>query len=65
LPATSLTKDKIDLLKRILRDHQGDSQVYVQLGAGKTLRLADDFCVDLDRAVGELRVAFGHDAVIL
>ena len=65
LPATSLTKEKIDLLKRILRDHQGDSQVYVQLGAGKTLRLADDFCVDLDRAVGELRVAFGHDAVIL
>ena len=65
LPANMLNEAKIHQLKRILRDHPGDSQVFVQLGAGKTLRLADDFCVDLDRAVGELRVAFGHDAVIL
>ena len=65
LPATSLNELKIHQLKRILRDHPGDSQVFVQLGAGKTLRLADDFCVDLDRVVGELRVAFGHDAVVL
>ena len=34
-------------------------------GKGKILRLADDFCVDLDRAVPELRVALGHDAVML
>jgi hypothetical protein len=27
--------------------------------------LADDFCVDLDRVVGELRMALGHDAVVL
>ena len=33
--------------------------------SGKILRLADEFCVDLDRVVGELRVAFGHDAVML
>ncbi len=65
LPATSLNELKIHQLKRILRDHPGESQVFVQLGAGKTLRLADDFCVDLDRVVGELRVAFGHDAVVL
>ena len=65
LPANMLNELKIHQLKRILRDHPGDSQVFVQLGVGKTLRLADDFCVDLDRAVGELRVAFGHDAVML
>jgi DNA polymerase-3 subunit alpha len=65
LPAHMLNELKIHQLKRILRDHPGESQVFVQLGAGKTLRLADDFCVDLDRVVGELRVAFGHDAVIL
>jgi hypothetical protein len=29
------------------------------------MRLADDFCVDLDRVVGELRMALGHDAVML
>jgi DNA polymerase-3 subunit alpha len=65
LPSSMLNELRIQQLKRILRDHPGDSQVFVQLGLGKTLRLADDFCVDLDRAVGELRVAFGHDAVML
>ena len=65
LPANMLNELKIHQLKRILRDHPGESQVFVELGAGKTLRLADDYCVDLDRAVGELRVAFGHDAVML
>ena len=31
----------------------------------QVLRLADNYCVDLPRVVGELRVAFGHDAVSL
>ena len=31
----------------------------------KVLRLADEFFVDLDRVVGELRMALGHDAVVL
>jgi DNA polymerase III subunit alpha len=35
------------------------------LGQGKVLRLSDEFNVDIDRAVGELRMAFGHDAVLL
>jgi DNA polymerase-3 subunit alpha len=48
-----------------LREHPGDSVVTVDIGGGKILRLADDFRVDLDRAVGELRMAFGHDAVLL
>ncbi len=65
LPAGKLNELKIHQLRRILRDHPGGSQVFVQLGAGKTLRLADEFCVDLDRAVGELRVAFGHDSIML
>jgi DNA polymerase III subunit alpha len=65
LPANTLDEMKIQRLKRILRDHPGESQVFVELGPGKTLRLADDYCVDLDRAVGELRVAFGHDAILL
>ena len=33
--------------------------------AGKVLRLSDEFCVDLDRVVGELRMLLGHDAVVL
>ncbi len=65
LPAHTLDELKIQRLKRILRDHPGDSVVQVDIGNGKILRLADEFRVDIDRAVGELRVAFGHDAVLL
>jgi DNA polymerase-3 subunit alpha len=65
LPAATLTEDRIGTLKRLLGDHPGDSRVFLHLGSGKVLRLADDFSVDLGRVVGELRVAFGHDAVVL
>jgi DNA polymerase-3 subunit alpha len=65
VPATSLTELKIHQIRKILREHQGESPVYLHIGQGKVLRLADEFCVDLDRVVGELRMALGHDAVIL
>ncbi len=65
LPSTSLDEDRIDRLKRILREHPGESQVQIDIGQGKVLRLSDEFRVDLDRSVGELRMAFGHDAVLL
>jgi len=65
LPALSLSAERIGTLKRLLSDHPGESQVFLHIGDGKVLRLADDYCVDLPRVVGELRVAFGHDAVAL
>ncbi|MGH9134012.1 MAG: DNA polymerase III subunit alpha, partial [Ilumatobacteraceae bacterium] len=65
LPSTSLDELRIHRLKRILRDHPGDSEVQIDIGQGKVLRLSDEFRVDIDRAVGELRMAFGHDAVAL
>ena len=65
LPQTSLDELKIQRLKRILREHPGDSVVMVDLGQGQILKLADEFRVDLDRSVGELRMAFGHGAVLL
>ncbi|MGD9998833.1 MAG: DNA polymerase III subunit alpha [Ilumatobacteraceae bacterium] len=65
IPATALSELKIHQLRRILRDHPGDSVVLLHIGQGKILRLADEFCVDLDRVVPELRVALGHDAVML
>ncbi len=64
LPATSLDELRIQRLKRILREHPGESAVLLDLGT-KVLRLAADFRVDVDRSVGELRLAFGHDAVVL
>jgi DNA polymerase-3 subunit alpha len=65
LPSYKVSEIMIHRLKRILREHPGDSVVTVDIGGGKILRLADEFRVDLDRAVGELRMAFGHDAVLL
>jgi DNA polymerase-3 subunit alpha len=65
VPAAALSELKIHQLRRILRDHPGESMVYLHIGQGKILRLADEFCVDLDRVVPELRVALGHDAVML
>ena len=65
VPASSLTELKIHQIRKILREHPGDSPVYLHIGQGKVLRLADDFCVDLDRVAGELRMALGHDAVVL
>jgi DNA polymerase-3 subunit alpha len=65
VPATSLNELKIHQIRKILREHPGDSPVYLHIGQGKVLRLADDYCVDLDRVVGELRMALGHDAVVL
>jgi len=65
LGAAALDQARIDELKRILQEHPGGSPVLLALGQGKVLRLADEFNVDLDRVVGELRVAFGHDAVML
>jgi DNA polymerase III subunit alpha len=56
---------KIHQLRKILREHPGESAVFLHVGQGRVLQLADDFCVDLDRVIGELRVAFGHDAVLL
>ena len=56
-------------LKRIIKEHPGDSVVMIDLGptggTDKVLKLADEFRVDVDRAVGELRMAFGHEAVLL
>ncbi len=65
VPSSSLNELKIHQIRKILRDHPGDSPVYLHIGQGKVLRLGDDFCVDLDRVVGELRMLLGHDAVML
>ena len=64
IPSTSLDELSIQRLKRVLRDHPGDSVVTLDVGT-RVLRLSDEFRVDLDLVVGELRMAFGHDAVVL
>ncbi|MCU1504265.1 MAG: dnaE, partial [Ilumatobacteraceae bacterium] len=65
MPASVLNELRIHQLRKILREHPGDSLVYLHIGHGKMVRLADDYRVDLDVVVGDLRIAFGHDAVML
>jgi DNA polymerase-3 subunit alpha len=65
LPSHTLDELRVQRLKRILRDHPGESVVQIDIGGGQVIRIADEFRVDIDRAVGELRMAFGHDAVEL
>jgi DNA polymerase-3 subunit alpha len=65
MPSSSLNELRVHQLRKILRDHTGESPVYLHIGQGKMIRLGDEFSVDLDRVVGELRLAFGHEAVML
>ncbi len=65
MPASTLNEMRIHQLRRVLREHPGASQVFLHIGNGKVIRLADEFAVDLERVIGELRIAFGHDAVML
>ena len=65
LPAGGTDRESLMRLRAIIVEHPGSSAVEIDLGGGRALRLSDDFRVDLDRAVGELRVEFGHDAVML
>ncbi len=64
LSPNALNEFRIAQLKKVLREHPGDSRVLLHLG-DKVLRLSDEFCVNLERVVGELRIIFGHDAVVL
>jgi DNA polymerase-3 subunit alpha len=65
LTTASLSDERIAVLQRVVREHPGDSPVFLHLPQGQILRLPDEFAVDRDRVIGELRVAFGHDAVRL
>ncbi len=64
IPAVRLGPIEIDRLKHVLAAHPGASPVVLDLGSER-VRLTDDFCVDLDRVVPEIRMAFGHGAIAL
>jgi len=63
IPASSLDERRLDRLKGILREFPGESPVFLDLGENRVLRLNDQFNVDLDKVIGHIRVAFGHDAI--
>ena len=63
IPASALNEPRLDRLKAILSEFPGESPVFLDLGEGRVLRLNDQFNVNRDKAIGEIRVAFGHDAI--
>ncbi len=63
LPLHRLTDSLVEGLKRLLREHPGDSPVFLHVGE-KVLRLPSEFNADSRRGlVGELRVLLGPDAI--
>ncbi|MEO8362938.1 MAG: DNA polymerase III subunit alpha [Ilumatobacteraceae bacterium] len=65
LTARSLTEDIIERLKAILSEHPGDAQVLLHLAGDKVVRLGPEFTVNIDRAMGQLRVVFGAAVYIV
>jgi len=65
LLARSLTETVIEQLKAILSEHPGDAPVLLHLAGDKVVRLGPEFTVNIDRAMGQLRVVFGDAAYVL
>jgi DNA polymerase-3 subunit alpha len=65
LSPNALSARVLDDLKALLREHAGESQVFLHLGDTKVVRLSEQFCVDASNGlVGELRVLLGPDSVV-
>ena len=65
LMARSLTEAIIEQLKAILNEHPGDAPVLLHLAGDKVVQLGPEFTVNIDRAMGQLRVVFGDAAYIV
>jgi len=64
IPEVRLGPRELDQLREIFAAHAGSSPVVLDLGSEK-VRLTDEFRVDVDRVVPEIRMSFGHDAIVL
>ena len=65
LGSNHLDDGGVDRLREIISEHPGRTPVEIEIPQGQTVRLPDGYRVDVDRVIGEIRVAFGHDAVRL
>jgi DNA polymerase-3 subunit alpha len=64
LSASAIDEATITRLKSILVEFPGDAPVYLDMGAGNVIQLGDGFNVNVEKAIGDLRVAFGESVVI-
>ncbi len=62
----AVSQPKLELLKGLLTEFPGQSQVFLHLSERQVLRLPEEFCVDATSGlVAELRVLLGPDAVLV
>ncbi|MFM9003592.1 MAG: DNA polymerase III subunit alpha, partial [Acidimicrobiaceae bacterium] len=64
LTGRSLSQEDIFNLQELLKDHGGQTPVQLHMPGGKSLRLAPEFNVDIDRAIGALRASYGNSVYI-
>lgn len=64
LAGSSLSQEDINALQELLREHTGHTPVQLHMPEGKALRLASEFNVDIDRAMGALRASYGDRVYI-
>jgi DNA polymerase-3 subunit alpha len=66
LASHGLKPEQLNLLRGLLSQHPGESEVFLHLGPTKVLKLADDFNVNIRNGlVAELRVLLGPDSVVV
>ena len=63
LPLAALTDATVAELKAVLQEHPGESPVLLHVGE-KVIKLPEEYNVDTDRVVGELRRLLGPDALL-
>ena len=66
VPVGRIDEATIGELKTLLAAHPGASEVFLQLGDRRVLRLPDEFSVEpANGLMAELRILLGGDAVML
>jgi DNA polymerase-3 subunit alpha len=63
LPLAALTDATVAELKAVLQEHPGESPVLLHVGE-KVIKLPEEYNVDTDRVVGELRRLLGPNALL-
>ena len=64
LPAAAINEAAIARLKGILVEFPGEVPVFVDMGSDVTVQLGAGFNVNIDKAMGDLVVAFGDGVVV-
>ena len=64
LPAAAINESAIARLKGILVEFPGEVPVFVDMGGDVTVQLGAGFNVNIDKAMGDLVVAFGDGVVV-